>query len=75
MIAITVSTIGRNRRMRGSMTTRPGSPSWSSSSQRTSGAAVRAARVRFDHRKMRTPTVTAVNRRPRSERVFQKTVV
>ena len=36
------------------MTTRPGSPSWSSSSHTTSGAAVRAANVRFTQRKTST---------------------
>ncbi len=45
--AMTRSTIGRNRRISGSMITRLGSPSWSSSSQMTSGAAVRAAKVRL----------------------------
>ena len=41
------STTGRKRRISGSITTRPGRPSWSSSSQITSGAAVRAAKVRL----------------------------
>jgi len=45
--AITVSTMGKKRRMSGSITTRPGRPSWSSSSHSTSGAAVRAANVRL----------------------------
>ena len=44
---ISASTIGMKRRISGSMTTRPGSPSWSSSSQMTSGGAVRAANVRL----------------------------
>jgi len=74
-MAITVSTIGRKRRMSGSITTRPGSPSWSSSSHSTSGAAVRAATVRLDHRKIRTPTATAVKSPPRRDRMVQKTLV
>ena len=71
--AMTSSTIGRNRRMSGSITTRPGRPSWSSSSHSTSGAAVRAAKVRLAHRKTSTPTVTAVKRPPCSPSVVQKT--
>ena len=61
--------------MSGSITTRPGRPSWSSSSHSTSGAAVRAANMRFAARKTRTETMTAVNRAPRSDSVVQKTPV
>ena len=61
--------------MSGSITTRPGSPSWSSSSQITSGAAVRAAKVRLAYRKTRTATATAVKSPPRRERMVQKTFV
>jgi hypothetical protein len=72
-IAITTRMPGRNRRRSGSMTTRPGSPSWSSSSHTTSGAAVRAANVRFAHRKTRTAITIAVNSAPRIERILRKT--
>src|SRR3989441_11385022 len=48
---IAKSTTGRKRRISGSITTRPGKPSWSSSSQITSGAAGPAPEGRVKNRK------------------------
>src|SRR2546426_1950558 len=50
---IAKSTTGRKRRISGSITTRPGKPSWSSSSQITSGAAGPAPEGKVDERETR----------------------
>src|SRR5256886_9556075 len=62
---IAKSTTGRKRRISGSITTRPGRPSWSSSSQITSGAAGPAPEGRFNEREKRAAGARARESDPR----------